>query len=108
MVGQFSRECGMRKLVRIDIGFDERGCLFPNGIVAGHENNAAPHQRRNRIILAGEGPRRVLIVGGIGSRSFRLDDRRIGLELSLRPVWSADTCPTWPDRGAQDAPYHAS
>jgi len=23
----------MRKLVRIDIGFDERGCLFPNGIV---------------------------------------------------------------------------
>ena len=74
MISQFGRERGMRELVRIDVGFDEGRCLFPNGIVAAHENNAAPHQRRNRIILAGERPRRVLIVGGI--RSFRLDDQR--------------------------------
>jgi hypothetical protein len=42
----------MRELVRIDVGFDEGRCLFPNGIVAAHENDAAPHQRRYRIILA--------------------------------------------------------
>ena len=68
MIGQFSRERGMRELVRIDAEFDEGRGLFPNGIVAGHENNAAPHQRRDRIILAGEGPRRILIVGGTGGR----------------------------------------
>jgi len=31
----------MRELVRIELGFDEGRCLFPNGIVAAHENNAA-------------------------------------------------------------------
>ena len=71
----------MGELVRIDAGLDERGCLFPNGIVTGHEDHAAPHQRRNGIILAGEGARRILIVGGVGSRRFLLDHQRIGLEF---------------------------
>src|SRR5713101_5601285 len=61
--------------------WDESGGLFPNGIVAGHENYAAPHQRRNRIVLAGKGPRRVFIIPGIGSRRLLLNDQRIGLEL---------------------------
>src|SRR6266850_901004 len=81
MVGQFGRERGMRELIRIDAGFDEDGCLCPNGIVAAHENNPAPHQRRDRIILTGEGPRRILIIRGVGSRGLLLDDQRIGLEL---------------------------
>jgi len=81
MVGQFGRERRMRELVRIGIGFDKGGGLFPNRIVAAHENNAAPHQRRYGIILAGEDPRRVLIVRGVGSRRLLLDDQRIGLEL---------------------------
>ena len=81
MVGQFRGERGMRELVRIEVGFDEGRCLFPNRIVAAHENDAAPHQRRYRIILTGEGPRRVLIVRRIGSRRLLLDDQRIGLEL---------------------------
>src|SRR5260370_22682146 len=81
MVGQFGRERSMRKLVWIDGGFDEGGCLLPNRIVAAHENNAAPHQRRYRIILAGEGSRRILIVRGVGSGRLLLDHQRIGLEL---------------------------
>src|ERR1700681_3543907 len=81
MVGQFSGKRGMREFVGIDASFDESRCLFPNGIVAGHENYAASHQRQNRIVLAGKGPRRVLIISGIGSRRRLLDDQRIGLEL---------------------------
>ena len=41
MVGQFSRERGMRELVRIDVGLDEGRGLFPNGIVAAPENAPA-------------------------------------------------------------------
>src|SRR6476661_10595829 len=73
MVGQFRRERGMRVPVGIDVGFDEGRCLLPNRIVAGHENNTAPHQRRNRIVIAGERSRRILIVRGIGSSRLLLD-----------------------------------
>src|SRR5258708_40183908 len=85
MVGQFGRERGMRELGRIDVGLDEGRGLFPNGIVAAHENNAPPHQRRYGIILAGEDPRRVLIFTRIGSPRLLLEYQRIGLDfLSAR------------------------
>ena len=34
---------GVSEPVRIDVGYDEGRCLFPNRIVAAHENNTAPH-----------------------------------------------------------------
>src|SRR5882757_10506253 len=81
MIGQFRRKRGMRELVGVDAGLDKSGCLFPNRIVTGHENNAAPHQRRYGTVVAGEGSRRILVVRGISSRRFPLDDQRIGLEF---------------------------
>src|ERR1700738_3346065 len=81
MVGQFGCERGMRELVGIEVGLDEGGRLLPNGIVAAHENNATTHQRRNGIILGGEGPRRVLIVPRIDRRRLLFDHQRIGLEF---------------------------
>src|SRR5918992_1492260 len=81
MIGQFRRKRGIRELVGIDAGLDESGCLFPNRIVTGHENDAAPHQRRYGSVIAGEGPRRILVVRGIGSYFSPLDDKRIGLEF---------------------------
>ena len=79
MIGQFRRERGVRELVGVDAGFDEGGGLFPNRIVTGHENNAAPHQRRYGTVIVGEGPRRILVVRGISRRFVPLDDQRIGL-----------------------------
>src|SRR5260370_34684491 len=54
MVGQFRGKRVMRKPVRIDVELDEGCCLFPDRVVAGHENHTPPHQRRYWIVLARE------------------------------------------------------
>src|ERR1700731_1754069 len=93
MVGQFGREFAMRELVGINAGLDQGPCLFPDRIVAGHEDNAAPHQRRYGIVFSGEGSRRILIVRGIGRRCLLLDDQRIGPEPAARQLGEAILVP---------------
>jgi len=60
----------------LQLGQRASGTRNQNGAIHG----AAPHQRRCRIILAGERPRWVLIIRGIGTPRSLLDNRRIGLE----------------------------
>jgi hypothetical protein len=81
IVGQFRGKRGMGAFFRVDVEFDEGRGVFPNRIVARHENNTAPHQRGYRVIVAGEWSRRTLIVGGVGCCRLPLGDQRIGLEL---------------------------
>ena len=83
----------MRELVGIDAGLDQGPCLFPDRIVAAHEDNAAPHQRRYGIVFSGEGSRRILIVRGIGRRCLLLDDQRIGPEPVARQLGEAILVP---------------
>src|SRR5712664_2188847 len=56
-------------------------CLFPDRIVAGHENHASLHQGRDRIVFNREWSCCVLIVGGIGGGRLSPDDEPGGLEI---------------------------
>jgi hypothetical protein len=52
--------------------------------VAGHEHDAAPHERGDGIVCGRKGAGRVLEVGGICGGRFLLFDQGIGLELPTR------------------------
>jgi len=58
------RKRGVREFVRIDASFDE-GRAFPNGIVAAHENNAAPISAGSNVLAERAPP---VHNPGIGSR----------------------------------------
>src|SRR6267378_1624863 len=81
VVGQFGCERGVREPVRIDVELDKGCCLFPDRIVAGHENHASLHQGRDRIVFNREWSCCVLIVGGIGGGRLSPDDEPVGLEI---------------------------
>src|ERR1700749_697844 len=71
----------MREPVRIDVELDKGCCLFPDRIVAGHENHASLHQGRDRIVFIRERSPGGLIICRIGSPQLALDDQCTGLEI---------------------------
>ena len=86
VIGQFGRQLFMRELVGVAAGLDQRCCLPPDGVVAGHEHDAAPHERGDGIVCGRKGAGRVFEVGGICGGRFLLFDQGIGLELPTRQV----------------------
>lgn len=84
MVRQIRCELLVSQLVRIGIGLDQFLGFFPDRIVAGKEDHAPFHQRRDRVVGWGVNALRVLEVLRVRIRSLGVLNEGIGLELVSR------------------------
>ena len=81
MIGELGRHRLVRQLVGVCVGGDQLLRHLPDGIVASEEDDAAPLQRRNGIVVSGEHSLRILEVLRIGFGGLLLEDERVSVEL---------------------------